>query len=88
MVALLHGSAIKKFRSFCPKSGREGGEHLVGFFSDRSTAAYRRAAEAVQAGNPTTEQREMNERAAKVAGTNSVGSDARAAKEGRLLPRK
>ena len=66
MVALLHGSAIKKFRSFCPKSGREGGENLVGFFSDRSTAAYRRAAEAVQAGNPTTEQREMNERAALV----------------------
>ena len=68
--------------------GRKGGENLVGFFSDRSTAAYRRADEAVQAGNPTTEQRERNERAAKVAGTNSVGSDARAAKEGRLLPRK
>ncbi len=45
----------------------------VGLFADRSADAYRRAAEAVQAGNPTTEQRAMNERAAK---------------EGRLLPRK
>ena len=60
----------------------------MGFFSDRSTAAYRRAAEAVQAGNPTAEQRAMNERAAKVAGRNNIGSDARAAKEGKLLPRK
>lgn len=60
----------------------------VGLFADRSAAAYRRAAEAVQAGNPTAEQRAMNESAAKVAGRNNIGSDARAAKEGRLLPRK
>ena len=59
---------------------------LMSFFEDRSAAAYRRAAEAVQQGNATREQRDMNDRAARQAGR--LGDDARAAQEGRLLPKK
>ena len=54
----------------------------MGFFEDRSKTAYDRAAEAVQSGDPTTEQREMNDRRAKVSG--EWGSKARAAREGKL----
>ena len=42
---------------------------------------YRRAANAVQSGNATKQQRELNDRAARQAG--SMGNDARAAREGR-----
>ena len=52
------------------------------FFEDRSADAYRRAAEAVQRGNATSQQREMNDRAAKQAGR--MGNDARAAQKGEL----
>lgn len=41
---------------------------------------YARAANAVQSGNPTRQQRELNDRAAKQAG--SMGNDARAAQRG------
>lgn len=41
---------------------------------------YRRAADAVQRGNATKQQRELNDRAAKQAG--SMGNDARAAQRG------
>lgn len=46
-----------------------------------STEDYKRAANAVQSGNPTKKQRELNDRAAKQAG--SMGNDARAAQQGR-----
>lgn len=46
-----------------------------------STEDYRRAADAVQSGRATAEQRELNDRAAKQAG--SMGNDARAAREGK-----
>ena len=52
------------------------------FFEDRSAGAYRRAAEAVQRGDATPQQREMNDRAAKQAGL--MGNDARAAQKGEL----
>ena len=52
------------------------------FFEDRSADAYRRAAEAVQRGDATPQQREMNDRAAKQAGR--MGNDARAAQKGEL----
>jgi hypothetical protein len=58
----------------------------LGFFEDRSAAAYRRAAEAVQRGDAKRGQRDMNDRAARQAGR--LGDDARAAQEGRLLPKK
>ena len=54
----------------------------MGLFEDRSPAAYRRAAEAVQRGDATREQREMNDRAAKQVG--KMGNDARAAQKGEL----
>lgn len=54
----------------------------MGFFEDRSKTAYDRAAEAVQSGDPKPEQRELNNRRAKVAG--EWGSKARAAKDGTL----
>lgn len=54
----------------------------MSFFEDRSAAAYRRAAEAVQQGNATREQRDMNNRAARQVG--SMGNDARAAQKGEL----
>ena len=44
------------------------------------SADYRRAADAVQRGNPTREQRELNDKMAKQAG--SMGNDARAAQKG------
>ena len=52
------------------------------FFEDRSADAYRRAAEAVQRGDATPQQREMNDRAAKQVGR--MGNDARAAQKGEL----
>ena len=52
------------------------------FFEDRSAGAYRRAVEAVQRGDATPQQREMNDRAAKQAGR--MGNDARAAQKGEL----
>ena len=55
---------------------------LMSFFEDRSAAAYRRAAEAVQQGNATREQRDMNDRAARQVGR--MGNDARAAQKGEL----
>lgn len=42
---------------------------------------YRRAANAVQSGNATKEQRDLNDRMAKQAGT--MGNDARAAQQGK-----
>jgi len=54
----------------------------MGFFSDRSKTAYDRAAYAVQNGTASREQREMNAKAAKTAG--SMGNKARAAEQGRL----
>lgn len=42
---------------------------------------YKRAANAVQSGNATPEQRRLNDKAAQQAGT--MGNDARAAREGR-----
>lgn len=42
---------------------------------------YRRAANAVQSGNATKQQRELNDRMAKQAG--SMGNDARAAQQGK-----
>ena len=54
----------------------------MGLFEDRSAAAYRRAAEAVQRGDATREQREMNDRAARQVGR--MGNDARAAQKGEL----
>lgn len=53
----------------------------MGFFSDRSDAAYGRAADAVRRGNPTREEREMNDRAAKQSGR--MGQRARDAQKGR-----
>ena len=55
---------------------------LMGFFEDRSREAYDRAAHAVQNGTASPEQRAMNARAAKTAG--SLGNKARAAEQGRL----
>lgn len=55
---------------------------LGSFFEDRSEAAYRRAAEAVQRGDATREQRDMNDRAARQMGR--MGNDARAAQKGEL----
>ena len=52
------------------------------FCEERSADADRRAAEAVQRGNATSQQREMNDRAAKQAGR--MGNDARAAQKGEL----
>jgi hypothetical protein len=40
----------------------------MGFFSDRSDDAYRKAADAVKAGCATKEQKEMNAKAAKQSG--------------------
>lgn len=54
----------------------------MGFFEDRSREAYDRAAHAVQNGTASPEQRAMNARAAKTAG--SLGNKARAAEQGRL----
>jgi len=54
----------------------------MSFFEDRSEAAYRRAAEAVQRGNATREEREMNNRAARLVGR--MGNEARAAQKGEL----
>lgn len=54
----------------------------MGLFEDRSAAAYRRAAEAVQRGDATRTQREMNDFAAKQVG--SMGNEARAAQKGEL----
>lgn len=58
----------------------------LGFFRGPLAAAYRRAAEAVQRGDAKRGQRDMNDRAARQAGR--LGDDARAAQEGRLLPKK
>lgn len=55
---------------------------MVSFFENRSAAAYRRAAEAVQRGDATREQRDMNDRAARQMGR--MGNDARAAQKGEL----
>jgi hypothetical protein len=55
---------------------------LFGAFPDRSAAAYDKAAHAVQNGTASSEQRAMNARAAKTAG--SLGNKARAAEQGRL----
>ena len=63
-------------------AGRGGKTLMSLFFEDRSAGAYRRAAEAVQRGNATPQQREMNDRAAKQAGR--MGNDARAAQKGEL----
>ena len=41
----------------------------MGFFSDRSKTAYDRAAYAVQNGTASREQRDMNAKAAKTAGS-------------------
>ncbi|MGB4767862.1 MAG: hypothetical protein WBP22_01260 [Candidatus Saccharimonas sp.] len=46
-----------------------------------NTEDYKRAADAVQSGNATPEQHELNDRMAKQGG--SLGNDARAAREGR-----
>lgn len=46
-----------------------------------TTEDYNRAADAVQSGNATPEQRELNDRMAKQAGT--MGNNARAAREGK-----
>ena len=54
----------------------------MSLFEDRSAAAYRRAAEAVQRGDVTPQQRDMNDRAALQAGR--MGNDARAAQKGEL----
>jgi hypothetical protein len=54
----------------------------MGFFSDRSKTAYDRAAYAVQNGTASREQRDMNAKAAKTAG--SMDNKARAAEQGRL----
>ena len=53
----------------------------MSFFENRNDDDYARAANAVRGGNPTREQRELNDRAAKQAGT--LGNRARAAKEGK-----
>ena len=66
-----------------------GGEEVYAswvFFEDRSKAAYDRAAHAVQNGTASREQREMNAKAAKTAG--SMGNKARAAEQGRLKDNK
>lgn len=47
----------------------------MGLFGDRSDDAYRKAADAVRAGTATSEQRQMNEKAAKLSGP--MGSRAR-----------
>lgn len=54
----------------------------MSLFEDRSAAAYRRAAEAVQRGDATRTQREMNDFAARQMGP--MGSEARAAQKGEL----
>ena len=55
----------------------------MGFFwGDTSKEAYDNADEAVNRGNPTPQQRRLNERRAKVAG--SWGEKARAAQRGEL----
>lgn len=58
----------------------------MGFFEDRSKEAYIRAAHAVQNGTASSEQRAMNARAAKTAG--SLGNKARAAERGELKENK
>ncbi len=55
---------------------------FLGLFPDRSADAYNKAAHAVQNGTASPEQRAMNARAAKTAG--SFGDKARAAEQGRL----
>ena len=54
----------------------------MGFFEDRSKAAYDRAAHAVQNGTASAEQRRMNAKMAKTAGRE--GNKALAAEQGRL----
>lgn len=54
----------------------------MGFFEDRSKEAYTRAAHAVQNDTASAEQRQMNAKMAKTAG--SMGNKARAAEQGRL----
>lgn len=54
----------------------------MGLFSDKSADAYKRAAYAVQSGNATQGQRELNDEMAKRADRD--GSRARAAREGTL----
>ena len=56
------------------------------FFEDRSKDAYDRAAHAVQHGTASAEQRQMNAKMAKTAG--SMGNKARAAEQGRLKDKK
>lgn len=53
---------------------------FLGLFADRSADAYNKAAHAVQNGTASPEQRAMNARAAKTAG--SFGDKARAAERG------
>lgn len=65
--------------AFC---GRKGVIPMSGLFQDRSAAAYRRAAEAVQRGTASRAQRDLNDRAARLAGR--LGNDARAAQRGEL----
>ena len=55
---------------------------FLGLFADRSADAYNKAAHAVQNGTASPEQRAMNARAAKTAG--SFGDKARAAVRGEL----
>lgn len=50
----------------------------MGLFGDRSDDAYRKAADAVKSGTASKEQKELNDRAAKQAG--SFGNRARDAK--------
>ena len=57
-----------------------------GFFEDRSKDAYDRAAHAVQHGTASAEQRQMNAKMAKTAG--SMDNKARAAEQGRLKDKK
>ena len=56
-------------------------QHTKGVSTMADDADYRRAANAVQSGSATKEQRELNDKMAKQAG--SMGNDARAAQEGR-----
>ncbi len=53
----------------------------MGFFDNRNDEDYRRAANAVRSGSANKEQRELNDRAARLTG--SLGNNARAAREGR-----
>lgn len=54
----------------------------MSFFEDRSAAAYDKAAWAVQRGDATSRDRELNDRMARQAGR--LGNKARAAQKGEL----